>query len=187
MGQSWCHCLKERKAESLLGQGTPRAAAGCLCPCRAVGSSVGRQSPCQWPTLCWLLQSSSIFSRYVGVEAHADVWSCRISVSLRSQCCVCSPRAHSPLHTSMHPCIFLWGQVHPFLPRTSRPYLALYSHPPITKGGQCGRFLGFPPPSLAPSVSFSALRGWPRSEPQPPRLPEGMDSRLGISEKDTVC
>lgn len=31
------------------------------------------------------------------------------------------------------------------------------------------------------------LWGWPRSEPQPPRLPEGMDSHLGISEKDTVC
>ena len=152
MVQSWGYCLKERKVESLLGQGAPvrSGAAEQLCLCGAA-----KADPLAVANAGLVLMVQQHLLHVWGVRgAHTDVWSCRISVGLRSQCCFLSSCAHSAPHTSTHICT-LWSQVHPFLLRTSRLYTALYSCPPITEGDSGRSFLGFPPPSSAPSVPFS--------------------------------
>lgn len=78
------------------------------------------------------------------------MWSCRISVGPRSQCCFLSSRAHSPLHAYRYICALVQGQALPFLPRAGN---TLYLCPPVHP---CGRFLGFPLPGFAPSMPFSA-------------------------------
>lgn len=114
-------------------------------------------------------------------RAYTDPWSHQISVGLMFQCSFLSSHVYS-LHTYTLTHITLCpplGTSHPSLPRNGRPYIALYSCTPITKGVQYRRSLGIPRAisGLLLLQTFSApTRIIQVRNPTPSRLSQAMHS-----------